>query len=65
MIRLTTDRLAEKNLSTPYLELTEMQNEYDVELMKLKHEERNDAFKITFSIIGMGIVIGVIFLTTL
>lgn len=46
--------------SSSYIESIQMQNEHDIELMKLKQEERNDTFKITLTVIGMGIVIGVI-----
>lgn len=64
MKNLTINAQVDNNNSSTYLESIQMQNEHDIKLMKLKHEERNDAFKIALTVIGMGILIGMIYLIT-
>ena len=64
MKNVTTNTQVDHSNSSSYVESIQMQNEYDIELMKLKRTERNDAFKIALTVIGMGILIGIIYLIT-
>lgn len=52
----------DSDYTSSYIKSIQMRNEYDTELMKLKHEERKDAFKIAITIIAMGIILGTIYL---